>query len=206
MPALETLSKNEGRPFSMEKRTKYRASTPKYFSEKEISSILSVLSKQRDIVLARVSLDLGARVGEVVNLEWGNLDYSNRIVRVWDEKKDKERLCVMSEPTWGLLQEYEKTIDKRRQRRIFPFSEKTANRRIKEWCARAGIKRRVRFHMFRHTHVVQSRRAGRDWNWISQQTGDTVETLIREYGMLSLEDRTDIANRYPILPDSKEVS
>ena len=179
----------------------YRASTPKYFSENEIVSILSVLSKQKDIVLARVGLDLGARGGEVVELKWEDFDYSNRIVRIWDEKKDAERLCMMSDPTWGLLREYEGTIDRRKQRRVFPFSLRTANRRIKEWCKKAGIKRTVRFHMLRHTHVVQSRRAGRDWNWISQQTGDTVVTLIREYGMLSIEDRVDIANRYPILPN-----
>lgn len=185
---------------SAKRRTRSIASTQKYLTQDEMFRILSVLSSPEDVLLARVGIDLGARVGEVVNLPWTNVDFRERIIHIWDEKKDLPRDCTMSEPTWKLLENYANSIDKRVQRVVFPFSAKTANRRVKEWAKAAGIERRVRWHTWRHTFVVQSRRAGRDWDFIAQQTGDRVATLIEEYSKLSIEDRIRVTNEHPIIP------
>ncbi|MDD1772270.1 MAG: hypothetical protein LUQ09_05050 [Methanomassiliicoccales archaeon] len=51
----------------------------------------------------------------------------------------------------------------------------------------------------RHTHIVQSGRTGWDWDWISQQTGDSLATLIKWYSRLSLEDRHEIGNETQLI-------
>jgi integrase/recombinase XerD len=196
------------------------SSTIYYFTTAEISGIMSVfavregdilddmkrepgrhsrylprlISVRRQRIMFLMGLELGPRVSEIIGLRWTSLDWDNRIVTIWDEKKDVARCCTMPDKIWEELRSFRDLVDLRKEQRIFPITDKTANRWIKEWARAAGIKRRVRWHMMRHTHIVQSRRAGRDWDWISQQTGDSLATLIKWYSRLSLEDRHEIGN------------
>jgi len=208
---------------SYRNQTKPSASTISYFSSSEISAIMSVFSQRENEVLDMMKrdlnghgryrprlimikrqrlmfmmgLELGARVSEIVHLRWAissSFDWDRKIVTVYDQKKDVERSCTMPDKLWEELRTFRNLVDLRKEAWVFGISEKTANRWIKDWAKAAGIKRRVRWHMMRHTHVVQSRRAGRDWDWISQQTGDSVATLIKWYSRLSLEDRHEIGN------------
>ena len=209
---------------STRNRTNVMSSTIYYFTTAEISGIMSVFAMRENEVLddmkrepgrhmrylprlinARrqrlmflMGLELGPRVSEIIGLRWTSLDWDNRIVTIWDEKKDVARCCTMPVKLWEELRAFRDLVDLRKEQRIFPVTDKTANRWIKEWAKAAGIKRRVRWHMMRHTHIVQSRRAGRDWDWISQQTGDSLSTLIKWYSRLSLEDRHEIGNNTTI--------
>lgn len=184
---------------SREKETQDLASPQKYFTEPEINAILSVLHERQDRLLFMVGLELGARVSEVASLKWVNVNFQEKYVVIWDEKKDKYRVCILPQDVWTALWEYAKTIDKRVGKRVFPYSTKTLNRRIKEWAQLVGIGRPVRWHFLRHTYVVISRKRGREWSLISAQTGDTAATLIQEYSKLSLEDRQEMTDRSPII-------
>ena len=213
--------KNKKRPFPIEKRTGDIASSTKYFTQDEIGSIMSVVSRSivangqdaykstfrsvQDKTLFLLGLDLGARVSEVDGLHWEQIHYDTHIINIYDEKKDVWRICTISQPTWNMLKTYSDMVDKRIEKKVFPFGYKTMNRRIKEWAKQAGVQRErgIRWHMLRHTLVVQSRRAGRDWDWISQQTGDAVATLIREYSRLSIEDRQKIQDDNPIFKEER---
>lgn len=205
---------------SCRNRTKAEASNISYFSSAEISALMSVFDREEKRVLDklaqfpnghshygarliktkqrrlmfRMGLELGPRVSEIVGIRWEDIDHDRLMITLWDEKKDVHRACTMPDDLWEELVAYSKMVD-RRQGRLFPITDKTANRWLKELAKAAGIKRRVWWHMMRHTHVVQSRRAGRDWDWISQQTGDSVATLIKWYSKLSIEDRHEIGNR-----------
>ena len=180
------------------KETQDIASPQKYFTESEIQAILSVLHKWQDRLLFMVGLELGSRVSEVSSLKWANVNFQEKYVVIWDEKKDRYRACVLPQEVWTGLWEYAKTIDKRVGKRVFPYSSKTLNRRIKQWAKDAGITRRVRWHTLRHTYVVESRNKGREWSLISAQTGDTAATLIQEYDKLSLEDRQKMTDERPL--------
>jgi len=204
---------------SYRNRTKTEASTISYFSSSEISALMSVFDKEEKRTLDKIAqfphghsrygarlikikqrrlmfrmgLELGPRVSEIIGIRWEDLDTDRLIVTVWDEKKDVHRFCTMPDGLWEELAAYRGMIDTRKGR-LFPITDKTANRWLKELAEAAGLKRRVWWHMMRHTHVVHSRRAGRDWDWISQQTGDSVATLIKWYSRLSIEDRHEIGN------------
>ena len=186
---------------SIEKPSIGQASNINYFTESEISQILTVLHEEENRLLFLVGLELGARVSEIKGLKWSDLQTKDLpyYVVLWDEKKDRHRVCTLPEYIWKLLREHQKKVDQRREKRIFPYSESTINRRIKEWAKNAGIDRRVRWHCLRHTYVVQSRAKGRDWSIISMQTGDTPATLISTYSQLTLEDRHRISDESPIV-------
>ena len=134
-------------------------------------------------------------------MKWSDLQTKDLpyYVVLWDEKKDRHRVCTLPDYIWKLLRQHRKEVDERGEKRIFPYSESTINRRIKKWAKDAGINRRVRWHCLRHTYVVQSRAKGRDWSIISMQTGDTPATLISVYSQLSLEDRHKISDESPIV-------
>jgi len=186
---------------SIEKPSIGQASNINYFTESEISRILTVLHEEENRLLFLVGLELGARVSEIKGLKWSDLQTKDLpyYVVLWDEKKDRHRVCTLPEYIWKLLREQQKKVDQRREKRIFPYSESTINRRIKKWAKDAGIDRRIRWHCLRHTYVVQSRAKGRDWSIISMQTGDTPATLISTYSQLTLEDRHRISDESPIV-------
>ena len=211
-----------------------------YFSQAEIKKFLEVIKGDPDDQLLFIlGVELGPRVNEVTSLEWKDLDWENRIVRIWDEKKDRQRYCTIPEYVWVSLkkawsrriakleemnaelktQKKRSGVVKRRVSKslrqriplweslIFPISYKTVNRKIKRWAANAEVKRVdvdgkdiIRWHMLRHTYVVQSRRRGRDWGFLAQQTGNTVANLIESYGKLSMEDRIKITDETQIIP------
>lgn len=185
---------------SIEKPSLSDASRVNYFTESEISRILTVLHEGESRLLFLVGLELGCRVSEIKGLKWSDLQTKDQpyYVVLWDEKKDRHRVCTLPDYIWKLLREHRKEVDERGEKRIFPYSESTINRRIKEWAKDAGISRRVRWHCLRHTYVVQSRAKGRDWSVISMQTGDTAATLIQTYSQLTLEDRHKLSNESPL--------
>jgi len=186
---------------SIQKLPMSQASNINYFTESEISRILTVLHEEENRLLFLVGLELGARVSEIKGLKWSDLQTKDLpyYVVLWDEKKDRHRVCTLPDYIWKLLREHQKKVDQRREKRIFPYSESTINRRVKKWARNAGIVRRVRWHCLRHTYVVQSRAKGRDWSIISMQTGDTPATLISTYSQLTLEDRHRISDESPIV-------
>jgi integrase len=199
------MKKNELMSDSVRERDKREASEPKYLTQSEIQAILSVIHDEENRLLFLLGLDLGARVSEVVGLQWDRINWPNKFITIYDEKKDCWRTCTVSAATWQLLKAKKAKVDTRKQKLVFPMSAKTLNRRIKLWAKNANITMRVRWHTLRHTHIVQARRAGRDWNEISQQTGDTVTTLIQVYAKLSIEDRVDLTEKKPLIPNMESL-
>lgn len=192
-----------------------------HFSESEIRAILSTIANEERRLLFLVGLDLGARASEIATptpksdekakpmhiercgLRWRNVNFNEKYVVIWDEKKDHYRTCQLQQSTWKALKEYSKRDDviKRRRHddRVFPHSTRTINRYLNQIALGAGIERPVHWHMIRHSFVIHSRRAGRDWKFLSQQTGDKVSTLMETYSGYSLEERQEIIDNHPLL-------
>jgi len=171
------------------------------------------LMHQELVLMFHMALDLGPRVNELLKLKWSQIvfDSDPPYVNIYDEKKDKYRDSIMMPATWDLLKSYRdalsKTTDERTMVYVFSFKEKTANRHIKDLAKKAGIYdwSKVRFHDFRHTHIYQSKEAGRDWPEISLQTGDRATTLQQEYSKLTREDRQRKANEHPLIRIKNEA-
>ena len=172
----------------------------KYLSEGEIERLLSIIDNVGDKCLIAVGIDSGGRVSEVVGILTSNIDYDRQTIKIWDEKKDVWRKWVLTKPTMQLIKMYLNSRQKASPE-LFPFSYKTANRRLKKWCAQVGIpKEKAHWHALRHTYIVQSRMKGRDIKAVQQQTGDSLLTLLRVYSNLSSEDRLRISEERPIIP------
>jgi len=177
-----------------------RPPVEKHLTDSEVRALLSVIETIEDKALTIFGLTSGCRVSEVVHLRVQDIDYDRQVCSVWDEKKDLTRTIILPKDA---LQIIRMALNARSKvgEYVFPFSYKTANRRFKALCRKAGISpAKAHWHCLRHTFVVRARLAGWDTKAIQQQTGDSELTILRVYSTLTPEERVQIAESKPILP------
>jgi len=176
----------------------------KYLNEEELKKLITSISDLTDKTLILFTLETGLRRSEVVAIHTSNLDLESQTVQIFDFKKDEWRIAVYPKYISSQIHMY---LDARASTSplLFPFSSRTANRRLKRWCQYAGIRLQnngesiVSFHWLRHTFIRRSKMAGRDIKVVQQNTGDTIETILKYYRNLSLEDRVFEIEHKPIL-------
>ena len=112
--------------------------TDKYFNEEEVKKLLSSITVLEDKALVSFGIDTGLRVSEVVSVVTSNLNFDDCTVLAYDHKKDEWRNVVFTKPVGNILQMYLNERDTK-DPRVFPFSWKTAERRLKRWCIAAGF-------------------------------------------------------------------
>lgn len=163
----------------------------KYLTKAEIGRLLVPIDNKRDRLLIQLGLVLGCRVSEVVTIRLKAV-MPDRI-RIWDEKKNVYRECVIDSETRELLEDYLKTdwaAEPHIPHQLFYFSTKTANRIFKKWCSEAKIPdEKAHWHVLRHSYVIYSLESGVPINHVCAQTGDSPTTIIRIYGVPSIDAR-----------------
>ena len=179
-------------------------SSDKYLSTEEIRRLVDTIDDLEDKVLILLALETGLRRSEVVTIQTSNLDFERQTAKVYDYKKDEWRNVVYPMSMKSNLRMY---LQSRRHKSplLFPFSAKTANRKLKRWCTTAGIRigpnggTVVSFHWLRHTFIRRSKMVGRDIKVVQQNTGDTIETILKYYRNLSIEDRIAELEAKPLM-------
>jgi len=163
----------------------------KYLTKDEIGRLLGRVDNKRDTVLIQMGLVLGCRVSEIVGIRLKAVK-SDRIT-IWDEKKNVYRECVIDNETRELLEDYlrtEWTAEPHVPHQLFYFSTKTANRIFKRWCSETKIPdEKAHWHVLRHSYVIHSLDAGVPLNHVCAQTGDSPTTVIKIYGVPSIDAR-----------------
>jgi integrase len=172
----------------------------KYFPMEFVRQLYNLVDDVQDKTYIMYHIETGLRVSDVVNSKMVLIDWQNLRTNTYDHKKDSWRWVYWPEfvkaqlKQWLVFRQQAGIKDER----IFPFTEKTANRIIKRWCVKLGFQyaRLASSHWCRHTFIRLSRRAGRDIKAVQQNTGDTIKTLLEWYSDLSGEDmRREIEGR-----------
>lgn len=129
---------------------------PRFFNEDEAALILNSCAdeKARDIYL--VLLYTGLRIGELVNLEWDDIDFMRRVITIrpksfWKPKGNEERLIPMHQAVFYALFAKEKE-----SRWVFADAK---GEKLKIHSIETGFKRRLEklgisdasLHTWRHT-------------------------------------------------------
>ncbi len=176
----------------------------KYFSVEWLQKLLSVVDSVRDKTYLMYHVETGLRVSDVVNTEVVHVDWQNLKTYTYDHKKDSWRYVYFPEHVKAQLKMWLKERELRgiKDKRLFPFDEKTANRIIKKWSLVIGHPnaKLIGTHWLRHTFIRLSRRVGRDIKAVQQNTGDTVKTIMEWYADLSSEDMRYQIDTKPIIP------
>jgi integrase/recombinase XerD len=193
--SLENISKSD--PTTLLEAPKLKRTLPDVLSFDEIEKIISQLDLSkpedgRNKAILEIMYSCGLRVSEVVNLRISQLYFEAGIIRVTG-KGDKERLVPVGRAAAKYINIYLKNI--RLHIKVKPGNEDILflNRRgtklsrimifliIKELVKKAGIKKTVSPHTFRHSFATHLVEGGADLRAVQEMLGHESITTTEIY-------------------------
>jgi integrase len=139
--------------------------------------------------LLTVAYEVGPRKGELVNLEWTDVDLRRREFTLRRTKNGEVRVVPMTPAVYHVFVELwnERRLD---TNRVFLYKDKGIQRigtGFKAACRRVGITN-LRVHDFRHTASTNLRRAGVDAATAMKIVGHKSDRMHRRYNTIESED------------------
>lgn len=157
-----------------------------------------------------IAYDLGPRRGELLKLEWPDVDMKQREFRLRETKNSEPRTVPMTDEVYDVFKVLwnERRLD---TQRVFLYKGKPVTElktAFKAACKRAGVKcgRKdggLTVHDFRHTASTNLRRAGVDTMTAMQIVGHKSEKMHRRYNQITGDD---LANAAAKLTARKELA
>jgi len=125
----------------------------------------------RDRVILETLYATGIRKTELLNLTLADVVLDEELLRVNGGKGAKDRVVPLTRVACAMLETYVKAVrpqllGKKKSERLFPslrrgeMSDTTLGHLIDKYAAKAGVKKRVTCHLWRHscaTHLLQNR-------------------------------------------------
>lgn len=174
----------------------------KTFTADFLQLLYDRIDKIKEKAYIQYHAETGLRVRDVVETEIIHIDWKNCRTQTYDHKKDEWRWVYWPKFVKATLKIWIQTrqVEGIKDKRLFPFSMKTANRIIKRWSKELNFKYadQVSSHWLRHTFIRLSRRAGRDIKAVQQNTGDTIKTLLEWYEGLTEDEMEAEINSKPL--------
>lgn len=136
-----------------------------------------------------MAYDVGLRRGELLNLEWSDVDMRRKEFTLRRTKNGEVRVVPMTPAVYQVFSELrqERRLD---TNRVFLYKNKPIQRigtAYKAACRRAGITN-LRIHDFRHTASTNLRRAGVDTATAMKIVGHKSDRMHRRYNTIEPED------------------
>jgi integrase/recombinase XerC len=168
----------------------------------------ATLRRLRNIALLETLRSTGARVGEVVSLRRGDLDYERRAAIVTGKGR-KQRLVYFDDRAWNALTRYLQgradgasgralaslplfaRHDRGAGSRILPISTNTVRMTINDLCKIAGVDEGITPHLLRHRFATRVLTATRDLAATQDLLGHASPTTTRIYAKLTDEDTAE---------------
>lgn len=157
----------ESNPARLVRRARCAPPPPRALSPEDEERLLDVLHREagsRDCALFSLLLGAGLRIGSALALEVGDLDLERSEVLVRKAKGDRPTVLVIPYALRDRLVAY---VADRTDGLLFPgIGPRHANRRLRHWLARAGVRAPASPHCLRHTFAMR----------VYQRTGDLLVT------------------------------
>lgn len=144
---------------------------------------------------------LGPRRGELLKLEWPDVDMRRKEFRLRETKNGEPRVVPMTEEIYAIFKELwkERRVD---TQRVFLYKGKVWKSPRTGYlaaCRRAGVqatgKLGLHIHDFRHTASTNLRRAGVDTMTAMKLVGHKSEQMHRRYNQIDPDDLKEAAAR-----------
>lgn len=168
----------------------------------------AVLRRLRGIALIETLRSTGARVGEIVGLRRGDLDYERHSAIVMGKGR-KQRLVYFDDKAWAALTHYLRSrqdgatgrslaslpLFARHSRnagsRVLPITTNTVRDTINGLCRQADIDEAITPHLFRHRFATGVLSATHNLAATQDLLGHSSPTTTRIYAKLTDEDTQD---------------
>ena len=168
----------------------------------------AMLRRLRDIALLEALRSSGARVGEIVALRRGDLDYERRGAVVTGKGR-KQRLVFFDDKAWGALTHYLKARvdgasgrslaalplfsrhDRGAGTKVLPVTTNTVRSAMTDLCQLAGLDESITPHLLRHRFATGVLAATHDLAATQDLLGHASPTTTRIYAKLTDEDTAE---------------
>jgi len=173
-----------------------------FFSREEATKLVAITRDADERALLLFALDTGARAGEQLAVEWGDIDWHNNLVvfrrsstrgEVGLTKSGRERKVPMTARLGEALRQAKHLWGKL----VFccvdgkPFTLWQLHERLWGACRRAGL-REVRWHDLRHTFASQLVSAGVPLRQVQDWLGHSTITMTMRYSHLVPGEGADL--------------
>lgn len=156
----------DGNPMSRVKRLREPEPRQRYlnqYSDDEEERLMKALAVYGEhvVALAELDLEVGMRLGELLNTKWENVDETNQLVSVTKTKNDKPRLVPLTAHALGILRRLRQ--DAPDDELIFDSTRTGRKRRQMMVCFERAVEGAgvgdFHFHDLRHTFATRLRAA-----------------------------------------------
>lgn len=169
----------------------------RFLSENEAEQLLEILKDKHTLlyIIALVSLYGGLRAGEIINLEWKDLNFAESMILIRDSKNGLSRHAFMTKQVKKELRELRKQIDPS-QKPVFSATEgkkinevsRSFNEAIIELGLNVGIddrRQKVVFHTLRHTFASWLVQRGTPLYTVAKLMGHSTLAMTERYAHLA---------------------
>ena len=149
---LEFVGKKElFSKFSVKFESNSKILPEEILTEEEVEKIINSAQSLRDKTFLAILYESGMRAGEILTRKVKDISFDERGAKILIDGKTGRRIvriCKFS----NLLKEF--ISNKSPEERIFNFTYSNASRILKETCMIAGINKKVRLHLMRHSRAT----------------------------------------------------
>jgi integrase len=135
------------------------------------------------------------RRSDIINLKWENIkEYADggKYVEFYAQKTKVRNMIPISDEAYKLISQGRKTINGH----VFEgFEIIMAQHPLKDWLKKAGIKKRITFHSFRHTFASLQVELGTDLYTVQQLLAHKSVTTTQIYACHADPKRRETASR-----------
>ena len=138
-------------------------------------------SKKETLVLLFLGISIGARHRALSNLKVKDVDFSDRVIQVYESKTRDYVLKFPPHSVFELLETYVNDVGLCYEDRLFPKGYRTHLNALRAAGRKAKLTKRISTHILKHTFVTQASRHGVSAENIVYQTGTELRTLEKFY-------------------------
>jgi integrase len=129
------------------------------------------------------ALETAARLGELLDLRWKDIDFSKKIAVLYDTKNGEDRTIPLSTPAFAVLHSLPRDL----AGRVFPISESAVEQAWRRARKRAAIED-LHFHDLRHEATSRLFEKGLNPMQVAAITGHKTLQMLKRYTHLRAED------------------
>lgn len=150
-------------------------------TEEELDSLITALGK-KTATFCQLLKDTGARSGEIAQLKWQHIDFTQRLVRITAEKGSNSRVLPLSPKAVYMLSQMKRNSENY----IFPSSNvvrNNFNKQRRRIARKLGMPQlmQIHFHTFRHWKATMEQHKTKDPWHVKQILGHKTITSTEQY-------------------------
>lgn len=168
-------------------------------TKKEWERMLMKIDYLRDEVLLKLAVETGIRRKDIVSIRVNDIDFNERKITFYENKKRKLHSVYISEKMLLLIRKYINTFSKK-QEQLFNISDRQAWNILNKYLVKANIKQRG-FHALRGTCIKFAQLKGWSESQTAKHLDDTIRTIQEHYATPSDLEMKEVAQTKSVFND-----